>query len=154
MKKYKQGDVREDGLVFNSYKNGKEYWTTKEQIEKNKICIKKWHDDQVRTKEGHAKSIFRTRKSEAKRQNVPFTIELDEVLKNIPDICPVLGIELSWGERKGKGDDSSPSLDKFDPKLGYISGNVYWISFRANKIKQDATLDEVKAVAKWMEKQK
>ena len=64
----------------------------------------------------------------------------------------MLGIKLSWCERKGQaGDkDTSPSLDKFDPKLGYINGNVFWISGLANKIKSNFTSDQHAAVANWM----
>lgn len=39
----------------------------------------------------------------------------------------------------------SPSLDRKDPAKGYVKGNVWVISYRANAIKQDATLAELLA---------
>ena len=72
----------------------------------------------------------------------------------MPDICPVLGIKLSWGQRKGQSGnkDTSPSLDKFNSDLGYVSGNVFWISQLANRIKSNFTTTQINAVANWMAK--
>ena len=107
---------------------------------------------QYSTKEGHARLIFSGVKSRARKTNIPCTISVEDLIKEIPDYCPVLGIKLSWCERKGQaGDkDTSPSLDKFDPKLGDINGNVFWISGLANKIKSNFTSDQHAAVANWM----
>lgn len=103
------------------------------------------------TKRGHLSRILAQRKSEAKKQNIPFDLDLDYLFNIANDVCPILNIRLSWGERKGKATDNSPSLDKFNPKLGYIKGNVTWISFKANTIKNNATSEEIQAVANWMQ---
>lgn len=66
----------------------------------------------------------------------------------IPTHCPVLGIPLFHGNRAFL--DNSPSLDRMIPELGYVRGNVNVISFRANRIKHNATLDEVERVADYM----
>lgn len=50
----------------------------------------------------------------------------------IPETCPVLGIPLTIG---GKRSPSSPSLDRIDPALGYVPGNIRVISDRANRLK-------------------
>lgn len=114
---------------------------------------KRDRDRQYSTKSGHARLIFSGVKSRAKKENVPFTITIEEVIKELPDYCPALGIKLSWCVRKGqKGDkDTSPSLDKFIPELGYVPGNVFWVSGLANKIKSKFTTQEISAVANWME---
>jgi hypothetical protein len=54
-----------------------------------------------------------------------------------------------WG---GEGDDrnNSPSLDRIVPELGYVEGNVVWISNRANILKRDATWEELQRVAEWL----
>lgn len=43
---------------------------------------------------------------------------------------------------------ASPSLDKIIPSLGYVPGNVRIISARANLLKNDATVDELRAILK------
>lgn len=70
----------------------------------------------------------------------------------VPTHCPALGIELKVNSG-GKGfKDESPSLDRIDPAKGYVPGNVVVISFRANRIKHNATAVEIKAVAEWLER--
>lgn len=45
------------------------------------------------------------------------------------------------------GGDNSPTLDKIEPALGYVPGNIIVISGRANRLKADATIDELRAIA-------
>lgn len=60
--------------------------------------------------------------------------------------CPALGTLMVWG-----GDsDSSPTLDRIVPTLGYVHGNVEFLSNRANRIKSNATTDEVVRVANYL----
>lgn len=67
----------------------------------------------------------------------------------VPPCCPVLGIPLV--RRKGRGvADHSPTLDRLIPAKGYVRGNVMVISMRANRIKSDATLEELERVAAWL----
>ena len=77
---------------------------------------------------------------------VPFGITEADI--EIPARCPVLGIELHLGTRANR--DASPSLDRFVPGLGYVRGNVYVISQRANRLKNDGTLVEFEHLTHWM----
>lgn len=43
-----------------------------------------------------------------------------------------------------------PSLDRTDNRKGYVRGNVRVISFRANQIKNDASADELRALAEYV----
>jgi hypothetical protein len=61
--------------------------------------------------------------------------------------CPALGIPLEWG---GKVYHNSPSLDRIVPSLGYVKGNVAFLSHKANLIKSDATTAEICAVAEYL----
>lgn len=63
--------------------------------------------------------------------------------------CPLLGLELTY---ENCGTKVAPAnyatLDKIDPAKGYTKGNVQILSFRANTIKGDATLEELKLIVK------
>lgn len=74
---------------------------------------------------------------------VPFTITKEDIV--IPTHCPILGIPLFRGPRGGG--ENSPSLDKVRPELGYVPGNVIVISNRANRLKADATIEELRDIA-------
>jgi hypothetical protein len=85
----------------------------------------------------------------AKKKGLKFNL----TLKDIPDIpkkCPYLGITLIPGSKTRS--DNSPSLDRIDNLKGYIKGNVQIISWRANKIKSNATADELIAIGNAMKK--
>lgn len=59
--------------------------------------------------------------------------------------CPLLGIELTYTNYvHGNTPDNYASLDRIDPKKGYVEGNVQILSFRANTLKGDATIEELK----------
>jgi hypothetical protein len=85
--------------------------------------------------------------SRSRKLGLPFNITIENItIENIviPEFCPILGIKLNVGS--GKVSDASPSLDKVIPGLGYVRGNIQVISNRANRIKTDATLNELKKV--------
>lgn len=81
---------------------------------------------------------------------VPFGITVDDI--EIPDVCPVLGIEIRIDARGGFN-PSSPSLDRVIPELGYVPGNVRVISNRANLLKRDATLAELEALVAYVRRE-
>ena len=95
-----------------------------------------------------AKRMFNHAKSRAKKLKVPFDLQREDVV--IPAVCPALGIPLTRGI--GKLHDGSPTLDRRVPEAGYIRGNVTVISHKANRIKNNATVLELEAVATWIRK--
>lgn len=92
--------------------------------------------------------LLSSMKKRAKKKNLPFNVGIEDVI--IPEFCPVLGIKLCCGI--GKTLPSSPTIDRFVPELGYVKGNIFVISHRANTIKQDADINEVKLVLEYMTK--
>ena len=87
-------------------------------------------------------------KTDVKKANKPYKVEVDaEYLRSIFPAdrkCPILGIPFKLNEKIGK--DDSPSIDRIDNSLGYVEGNVQWVSTRANKIMYNAAPEEVMAV--------
>lgn len=86
--------------------------------------------------------LLTTAKQRAKQLGLPFAITEDDV--KIPTHCPVLGLKLVPG---GWPSDNSPSIDRIVPELGYVPGNVIVVSFRSNRLKSDATPEELQAIA-------
>jgi hypothetical protein len=87
-------------------------------------------------------------KYRATRAGLAFNIDITDI--RIPDRCPVLGITI----RRRAGDTStSPSLDRIVPSLGYVKGNVQIISWRANQLKRDASLEELRLMGRFASKQ-
>lgn len=91
--------------------------------------------------------LLKGAKVRAKKRGVPFSLKLDDI--HIPEKCPVFGTPLQ--SNKGKQGPDSPSIDRLIPELGYVPGNVKVISYRANRIKQDASPEELRTMADWIE---
>lgn len=95
-------------------------------------------------------AMWNSAKRRAKDRGVPFTIRPEDIV--IPPCCPVLGMPLKRKDPSHRGPaEHSPSLDRIRPELGYVPGNIVVISHRANRIKNDATLEELQRVAAWLE---
>ena len=77
--------------------------------------------------------LYKSAKARAKREGIPFSITIEDI--KVPAICPILEIPIIRGT--GRQTHNSPSLDKIDPSLGYVPGNVAVISFRANALKDN-----------------
>lgn len=101
-----------------------------------------------------AKNAILNARVRARRLGVPLDMTVEYLLSICPDVCPALGLALAYpngtcGTKHG-GSANSPTVDRIDNRRGYVVGNVAVISFRANAIKQDATADEISAVADWV----
>lgn len=88
----------------------------------------------------------------AKKNGIPFDITRSDIV--IPVICPLLGIPIFKLRSTGKpvGCPNSPSLDRIDPTKGYVKGNIWVVSYRANRIKNNATVGEFEKVVHAMRK--
>ena len=86
-------------------------------------------------------------KCRAEKKGIAFDITMDDLVW--PEVCPVFKTLLNYNATKP--DPSSPSIDRIDPAKGYIKGNVWIISKRANLIKNDATVPELKSLVKALE---
>lgn len=110
--------------------------------ESHKQCGRRWR---AKDPERH---LYYKVKYTSKSKNLPFNIDVADIL--IPEFCPMLGIPLVTG---GKGSACSPNLatvDRLIPELGYVKGNINVVSFRANRIKNDATLEELEAITRYV----
>ena len=83
--------------------------------------------------------MFYSAKRRAKAKGLPFSIEVSDIV--IPDFCPAVGIPIY---KQGKHTTSnSPSLDRITPALGYVKGNIVVVSYMANTMKSNATLEQM-----------
>jgi len=86
----------------------------------------------------------------AKINNLPINITLDYLMSIFPsnNLCPVLGLPFEWGTRIHK--DMSPSIDRIIPSKGYVMGNVKFISYKANRIKNDSNIEILEKLINYM----
>lgn len=83
-------------------------------------------------------NLWANAKTRAKEKDLPINISLEDIV--IPEVCPLLGIPIIKGI--GNYSDNSPTLDRIVPDLGYVIGNIWVISMRANRIKDNSLFSE------------
>ena len=103
-------------------------------------------NDRKRRKEQPEYFLWKAAKRRAKLKELDFDIEVSDII--IPAFCPYLGIAISHEVGHGTRRPSSPSLDRIDSSKGYVKGNIIVCSWRANFLKSDATLQELKLITK------
>lgn len=90
----------------------------------------------------------RLKKAECKAKGIPYDLTPSYLESIWTDNCPVFGKPFV---RFDKTNSDSPALDRLVPSLGYTKGNVVYISARANRIKYDASVEELRQVLKFVE---
>ena len=98
--------------------------------------------------EDKLKLMVKRAEKRAKVKNVNFNITWEDV--EYVGACPILEIPLNWGETTNEGGRNidTPSLDRINPSLGYIKGNVRIISTLANMMKSSANREQIQAFCK------
>lgn len=93
-------------------------------------------------------TYFRVRNRSLAR-GIPFNLRVSDIPK-VPAKCPVLGInlEINWGNKAQS--ENSPTLDRIDNRKGYETGNVAWISAKANTLKNANTFDTIIHILRYM----
>lgn len=115
-------------------------WLFREDRDKRNERTAKWH------RGNPARSYVLAAKGRANRQGVPFDLSTEDII--FPEFCPILGIPLI--SKEGGRTDNTPSLDRVIPSKGYVKGNVRIISWRANRLKNDASLEELIKIVEYM----
>jgi hypothetical protein len=129
---------------------------TKARSQNKKQEIRESHTKLYRTKNGRIIRFLAGAKKRAKAKNLEFDLDLEFLRSIAPDMCPVFGYELvwdDWGDKEQQANDFSPSLDRIDPTKGYLKTNVQWLSWKANRLKNNFTCEDFKIMLIWMETQ-
>lgn len=114
----------------------------------NRKAIRKMRTKDVR------KALWKACKDRAKQSDIEFDLVPEDIV--IPLQCPVFGIKLESHLGKGLSRsltirDKAPSIDRIDNAKGYTKDNIIIVSFRANRIKSDASIEELKKLTSFYE---
>jgi len=141
IKDKKEFNIRSDGTKRSCRECERLY--NKANYDKAKQYTKKWY------KKNPEKALFFSAKRRAEVNGLEFNIDLLDIV--IPDFCPVFNVKLDkYKECNNKL--NSPSLDRIDPSLGYVKGNIQVISWRANWLKNNGSLAEFEAIVEYLKK--
>jgi hypothetical protein len=94
---------------------------------------------------GRIQNVLRETKHRARTLGIAFDLTVDDI--TIPTHCPVFGIPIAFDKAR----EYVPSIDRVDRTKGYTKDNIAIMSMRANRLKSDATLDELKRLVAFYE---
>lgn len=86
------------------------------------------------------------------KRGIPFDLDSDYLRSILPSdmMCPIMKVPMIFG-KNGTPKQIWLSVDRLKPELGYVRGNVAFMSCAANAIKQDCVDPEVfQRMADWM----
>lgn len=92
------------------------------------------------------RSAFHAAKSRAKKRGLDFNLTLADLGE--PTHCAVTGIEFDMTRSFIHGNIFVPSIDRIDPKLGYVKSNVRIICHGYNLAKHTGTDENVVKLAR------
>lgn len=103
----------------------------------NPECGKK---SAIRGKLNHPeKWLLRQARTRAKDKGLEFSLTLEDI--KIPQRCPIMDEVLQYVP--GEYSDYSPSIDRIDSARGYTPDNIWVISSIANRMKWNATKEQL-----------
>lgn len=111
------------------------------------VVVSTYRAGRKSTPDGWAKMVIPMIVNRAKRKGVVCTIAASDLV--VPERCPILDQPFVFGDGSHP---LAPSVDRRRPNLGYVPGNVFVISQRANRMKSDCTdAAAFRRLADWLE---
>jgi hypothetical protein len=120
------------------------------QAQAQKIWRQRWGSD--RPQRARAMVLLASLKTRVRRESLPFDREritldyLERLLIEHPN-CECCGRRF---DLRGGDSNSSPSIDKVIPSEGYVVDNIALLCWRCNRLKFNATLDELEKLVAWL----
>ena len=94
--------------------------------------------------------LLNASRARARAKGREHTLTKQDLLDLYPEDnkCPIFGIELEWN---GSGfRETSPSIDRIDSNKGYTKDNVQIISWKANRIKGYASVEDIEVLLAYL----
>lgn len=126
--------------VWNAFK-AREWYKSKDRACRTKAAKKQ----KTRRYEDTSYRLWVHSRRSAKSRGLEHTISKEDII--VPALCPVLKCPMYMNT------PYAPTVDRIDSSKGYVPGNIQVMSWKANTMKNNATVEELKLFADWVETQ-
>lgn len=149
----KQGSSKEqlvlDGVKVCKYCHTELVFMRKEDEKMKVFCSSSCQGAFYRkhTDKGWAATKHSSLRESALKRGIPFDLTVQDIMDvGRPKVCKYLEIELDYTSSSIA--PNSPSMNRIDPSLGYVNGNIEVISNKANSMLLNATKEELRTFIK------
>lgn len=101
--------------------------------------------------------LYKSARSRSIRKGLEFDLSISDII--IPVCCPILDIPLSTdvflvdGVKRGSVfPENYPTIDRIDSNKGYTKDNCHVISWKANRLKSNASIEDIRKLYEWSQK--
>lgn len=125
---------------------------------------KQRHQDWSEKNQGHLRSYRRewgkknpvlkvlgALRANAKKREIPFALTEADLREVWTEVCPVFGVAIFANDKR---ENNSLSVDRIDNSAGYVPGNICVMSWRANRLKVDASIEELESLVAFLKRQR
>lgn len=141
-----------DGLQYKCRPCDIEY--QKQRRENNKEVFleygRTYQKDRRKNFEYRLQMLINASKQRAKLKNREHSITLEDIkdLYPVDGKCPVFGFNLEFNDAGFR--ETSPSIDRIDSDKGYTKDNIQIISWKANRLKAYATVEDLEILVAFL----
>lgn len=122
----------------------------KENYLEHREYDKKYQANKRKNFDYRLQMLINASKQRAKLKNREHSITVDDIKAIYPadGCCPIFGMKLEFNNAGFR--ENSPSIDRIDSSKGYTTDNIQIISWKANRIKSYATVEELEIIVAYM----
>jgi hypothetical protein len=141
-----------DGLQYKCRSCDKEYQEKRRLNKKEDIQKygREYRNKNLQNFEFRLQALLNASRQRAKEKGLEHTLVKEDLKELFPadNKCPVYGFDLEWNS--GGFRETSPSIDRIDSTKGYTKDNVQIISWKANRIKGYASVEDLEILLAYM----
>lgn len=149
---FSKNKASKDGLQYKCRACDLTYQTKRRSENKEAVLEygRKYQASKRKDFEYRLKMLLNVSKQRANLKNREHTLTLTDIKELYPadGKCPVFGLTLEFNSAGFR--ETSPSLDRIDSSKGYTRDNVQVISWKANRLKAYATVEELEILVAFL----
>jgi hypothetical protein len=149
---FSKNKASSDGLQYRCKKCDKKYQQERRTENKEYLLSyqRKYQAERRKNFEYRLQMLLNASKQRAVLKNREHSITLEDIKELYPKDgkCPVFGFDLEFNSEGFR--ETSPSIDRIDSSKGYIKDNIQIISWKANRLKAYATVEDLELLVAFL----
>ena len=149
---FTKNKAAKDGLQFKCRSCDQEYQKARRVLNKDHRLqyAKAYQTNRRKDFEYRLKMLLNASKQRAALKQREHSITLEDIKELYPvdGNCPVFGFALEFNNAGFR--ETSPSIDRIDSSKGYTRDNVQIISWKANRLKSYATVEDLEILVAYL----
>lgn len=89
------------------------------------------------------------KKATCKERGIAYDLDAAHLEEIWTGFCPVFGVKIDFDLHRNN--ENAAEIDRIEPEKGYVKGNVAWLSRKANRIKNNASPNDIEKLNIWMQ---